>query len=314
MLGKVLRVLDEDDLAHVFAVGVPEEALLNLCLALGCNRLRVDEVPEAEGAITGASDESSQAGLLLQSLAFVSVCETDLELLIDDLDVVYWAIVREECPHDLGLLDILIVPKEYHVVAVDGKEPGALLVANHRHHISILALLILLNLDLFHSGLNVGLAQWRWLLIRSYVLQALCVEHSNDAIGTGAVEQVFARVDGATKGTAHLDVHPLAQLTLFVEDIEVASRGQSVDQIVVACHGHKDSLLDLAQVHALPLQHQPFLILRFLIASFVSYLPFVSCLLQLPKVPELQMGIADCDHVPLLAVEGEAIDIRGDLV
>ena len=67
-------------------------------------------MPEADGAIAGASDESSQLLVSLQLFCLWVALEADLEVGVDLLNVVYGTIVRVESTHDMRLLDFIIVP------------------------------------------------------------------------------------------------------------------------------------------------------------------------------------------------------------
>ena len=62
----LLSVTDEDDLAHVFAVGISEKALLDLVSGGGGGyALGVDKVPEANCSVAGAGGEPGQARLVV---------------------------------------------------------------------------------------------------------------------------------------------------------------------------------------------------------------------------------------------------------
>ena len=165
------------------------------------------------------------------------------------------AIVGHKSPDDLYFLDILILPQKHHVVAIDSKKTGPGLVGDYCEHVSVLALLALLHLDFLDTRLNICLAQRWWFLIGDNVLECFGVENANNSISTPTIKQIFGGVDGAIKRPGHLNVHPLTQLALLVENVEVAARGQGVYQVVVAGHADKYLLLNFAQIHALRLQN-----------------------------------------------------------
>lgn len=79
-------------------------------------------MPEAKCSIGCASHEASETWLVLELLSLFGLGKSKLESFVDDLNVVDCTVVREESTHHLDLFKVLVVPKEYHVVAVNCQE------------------------------------------------------------------------------------------------------------------------------------------------------------------------------------------------
>ena len=207
--------------------------------------------------------------------------------------------MRQERTDDLDLLSVFHVPEEDHLVAVDCNDSVPLLVRYDREHIREFAGLVLRHLNLFHACLNVGLAQRWWLLQSDYVLQSLWVEHANYAIGASAVQGIAGGVNSAAKRPNYLDVHPLAELALFSEDVEVAIGGQGVGKRVLASYAYEDLRLHLVKVSCETLQDT-------LSGALHGLLLHLSRTFL--EIPELQMGVSCSNKIALVAVESERVD------
>lgn len=120
----------------------------------------------------------------------------------------------------MHFFNVLVVPKNHHIITVDRQKSFAGGVALYREYIRIFRLLILVYLDLFLTCLNIGLAQW-WRLGDCHdVIQTLQIEDSNRAIGATTHYVIHSRVNRQTKRSFDLNVHPLFQLFIIcVEQI-----------------------------------------------------------------------------------------------
>jgi len=78
--------------------------------------------------------------------------------------------------------------------------------------------------------------------------ERLRVEDSDDSIGACTHESVVPSVDGAPKSSADLDVHPLAQLPLLGEHVEMAVSSQSIGKRVGTRDSHKDLAFNFGEV------------------------------------------------------------------
>ena len=99
--------------------------------------------------------------------------------------------MRQECPYDLYLLRVFDIPKKYHLVAVNCYNSMPLFISYHSQHVRELAGLALGHLYLFYAGLDVSLAERRWLLQRHDVLQRLRAKESDHTIGASAKQVVI---------------------------------------------------------------------------------------------------------------------------
>ena len=117
------------------------------------------------------------------------------------------------------------------------------------------------------------------------------VENSHDSISARTVKGVCGLRDREAKGSRYLDVHPLAELSVFTEAIQKALSCQSEYLGVFANHANKDLALHFCDVCRKAL-HDAFL------RSFRSLLQYLVCILL--KVPEFQMSVARRNKVLLI--------------
>eukprot|EP00356_Strombidium_inclinatum_P000183 CAMPEP_0170512068 /NCGR_PEP_ID=MMETSP0208-20121228/66646_1 /TAXON_ID=197538 /ORGANISM="Strombidium inclinatum, Strain S3" /LENGTH=137 /DNA_ID=CAMNT_0010795663 /DNA_START=3262 /DNA_END=3675 /DNA_ORIENTATION=- len=137
MTSQLLGKLHEYYLAHVFAVGVAEEAVLDhrprSCLHGGV----VQEVPESHSSVAGASRKSSDGLVFLDCLHSlgVGVTEPDLVLGAYFLHVMNGSIVRKEGPDDGGFRGVLYIPEKHHLVAVNDEDSVGSLIGDDGQHV-----------------------------------------------------------------------------------------------------------------------------------------------------------------------------------
>lgn len=133
-----VTIVHEDDLAHVLAVGVAKETLLDrLSIARG-ERCLVDEVPEANRSVARAGHEPSEAFLVGFGYFRPHLLQPKRKPSVDPLNVVDGPVVRKESAVYLELFLIADVPQEHHLVRVDGQDLLALGVADEGCHICVL--------------------------------------------------------------------------------------------------------------------------------------------------------------------------------
>ena len=133
-------ILDEQDLAHIFAVSIPEQPSLNVRSGCASEGVLIDEVPEPHSPVTRARHEPCKSPIFLENWGdfIISIGEPNSKILVNSLNIVNWSIVGEEGPHHRHFLRILHIPEEYHLVAVDQQDPMSLvLVCYDSHNIRI---------------------------------------------------------------------------------------------------------------------------------------------------------------------------------
>ena len=205
----MVLILDEDDPTHVFDISVPLDSFCDHGRQVFDLLGLVYEAPESYSPVTATGDEPSQEIAVLHLFSFRILRQAQLERRFDALDIVDGSIVSKERPHHIDLLHVFVVPKDDHVVTVDGKESLPLGIADHVQDIRVLGLVVFVQPDLLHSRLYVGGSERRRLLHGGYMIQSLQVEYANDSISTATEEQVLGRIMSHAEGSLHLDVHPL---------------------------------------------------------------------------------------------------------
>ena len=179
----------------------------------------------------------------------------------------------------------------------------SMVISNHSKHIWKLTCLSIWHLDLFYSRLNVCLSKWRWLLKSCDMLQTLGIKHAYNSISTSAIQSIIDRVDGTPEGSCDFDVHPLGELSLLGENVEMAIWGQGVDKRVLAGNSNKHLKLHLYKICWERFKD-----------TFFRPLGLFHFFGLLIKVPKLEMGISSCDKVLLASIKCKAIDCLSEFI
>ena len=141
------RARYEDHLAHVLAVGVLGEALVDLLILLRRHRW-IDKVPEANRPVRRTRDKFGQVLLIFapRQRHWFRV-ETDRVLIGHGLDVVNRAAVGVHASQNGDRFKLCDVPHEHHAVTVKCNRPIIQMIDGARDHISELRCLVLLDFD-----------------------------------------------------------------------------------------------------------------------------------------------------------------------
>lgn len=83
------------------------------------------------------------------------------------------------------------------------------------------------------------------------MLKCICFEYSQDAIRTGAEEPPFAHL--ATESPIDSNIHPLDELSLLVEDVDMAITGQRVNFLLIDRNSNEHFVFDFFKFSGLGL-------------------------------------------------------------